>query len=275
MALPGSGVLTLADIQTEFGGTNPISLSEYYRGGGLVPDSSLNTSVPTSGVISVSDFYGASARLSLNYASTFSGTVVNGTSITIGTARGTRMVHIQGVATTVPTSGTIGGVTAAFISAPSGLSSPYGHWQAWAKVPTGTTATVTLNTGGGTSYVSTFDTVNASASTTSYQSQSANQGQNPINFNFSGAVEDEGIAFWSFQRSFGGGVATLTLSSNSPGNVIYKYYNNNVPAYNGPGVALGYNITSTNDTRTFYGNSNGGFYKIGANNFTGAIFKSN
>jgi hypothetical protein len=276
MALPGSGVLTLADIQTEFGGTNPISLSEYYRGGGLVPDSSLNTSVPTSGVISVSDFYGASARLSLNYASTFSGTVVNGTSITIGTARGTRMVHIQGVAITVPTSGTIGGVTATFISAPSGLvGSVYGHWQAWAKVPTGTTATVTLNTGGGTSYVSTFDTVNASASTTSYQSQPPNQGQGPINFNFSGAVEDEGIAFWSFQRSFGGGVATLTLSSNSPGNVIYKYYNNNVPSYIGPGVALGYNITSTNDTRTFYGNSNGGFYKIGANNFTGAIFKSN
>lgn len=274
MALPGSGVLTLADIQTEFGGTNPISLSEYYRGGGLVPDSALNTSVPTSGVISVSDFYGASARLSLNYASTFSGTVVNGTSITIGTARGTRMVHIQGVATTVPTSGTIGGVTAAFISAPSGNAQPYGHWQAWAKVPTGTTATVTLNTGGGTSYVSTFDTVNASASTTSYQSQAASQ-PSPVDFNFSGAVEDEGIAFWSFQRSFGGNVATLTLSSNSPGNVIYKYYVNNVPSYTGPGVALGYNITSTNDTRTFYANSNGGFYKIGANNFTGAIFKSN
>ena len=38
MALPSSGVLTLNDIQTEFGGTNPIDLSDYYRGGGLVPD---------------------------------------------------------------------------------------------------------------------------------------------------------------------------------------------------------------------------------------------
>jgi hypothetical protein len=59
MALPSSGVLTLDDIQTEFGGTNPISLSEYYRGGGLVPDSALNAAIPTSGAISVSDFYGS------------------------------------------------------------------------------------------------------------------------------------------------------------------------------------------------------------------------
>jgi len=55
MALPASGVLSLDDIQTEFGGTNPIGMSEYYRGGSFVTDN--NTSVPTSGEISVSDFY--------------------------------------------------------------------------------------------------------------------------------------------------------------------------------------------------------------------------
>ena len=55
MALPASGVLALDDIQTEFGGTNPIGMSEYYRGGSFVTDN--NTSVPTSGEISVSDFY--------------------------------------------------------------------------------------------------------------------------------------------------------------------------------------------------------------------------
>jgi hypothetical protein len=57
MALPSSGPLSLTNIQTEFGGSNPISLSEYYRGGSYVTTN--NTNVPTSGVISFSNFYGA------------------------------------------------------------------------------------------------------------------------------------------------------------------------------------------------------------------------
>ena len=58
MTLPSSGPLSIEDIANEFGGTAPHSLSEYYRGGGLVPDSSLTQSIPTSGSINVSDFYG-------------------------------------------------------------------------------------------------------------------------------------------------------------------------------------------------------------------------
>jgi hypothetical protein len=57
MALPASGTITLADIQTEFGGSNPIGLNEYYRDGAYVTAN--NTSVPTSGAISLQDFYGA------------------------------------------------------------------------------------------------------------------------------------------------------------------------------------------------------------------------
>jgi hypothetical protein len=57
MALQSSGTISLANIQTEFGGTNPISLSEYYRSGIYVTDN--NTNVPTSGVITMSNFYGA------------------------------------------------------------------------------------------------------------------------------------------------------------------------------------------------------------------------
>jgi len=59
MALPGSGTLSIQDIVDEFGGTAPHSLSEYYRNGAYVGSS--NTGVPTSGTISLSDFYGASA----------------------------------------------------------------------------------------------------------------------------------------------------------------------------------------------------------------------
>jgi len=60
MALPSSGTISLNDLQTEFGGSNPIAISEYYRGGGLVPNVALNANVPTSGQISLSNFYGAS-----------------------------------------------------------------------------------------------------------------------------------------------------------------------------------------------------------------------
>jgi hypothetical protein len=62
MALPASGPLTLANIQTEFGGSNPISLSEYYAGGSLVPAGTTGTygAVPSSGAISIRNFYGTS-----------------------------------------------------------------------------------------------------------------------------------------------------------------------------------------------------------------------
>ena len=64
MTLPSSGPLSLADIQTEFGGSNPISLSEYYAGGAYVPagTSGTNGPVPSSGTISISNFYGTSAQ---------------------------------------------------------------------------------------------------------------------------------------------------------------------------------------------------------------------
>ena len=34
MTLPSSGTLSLSQIQTEFTGSNPISMSEYYKSGG-------------------------------------------------------------------------------------------------------------------------------------------------------------------------------------------------------------------------------------------------
>ena len=60
MAIPSSGTVSLTTIQTEYGGSSPISLSEYYRGGVYVPSSSTTTTIPTSGAISVSNFYGTS-----------------------------------------------------------------------------------------------------------------------------------------------------------------------------------------------------------------------
>lgn len=65
MALPTSGPLSLSDIQTEFGGSNPISLSEYYAGGAYVLAGTTGTygAVPSSGAISIQNFYGTTAAL--------------------------------------------------------------------------------------------------------------------------------------------------------------------------------------------------------------------
>lgn len=62
MTLQTSGAITLAQIQTEFGGSNPISINEYYAGGTYVASgtSGTNGAVPSSGQISFSQFYGTS-----------------------------------------------------------------------------------------------------------------------------------------------------------------------------------------------------------------------
>ena len=52
MPLQSSGAISLSQIQTEFGGSNPISLNEYY---------SAADGIPSSGTISMNQFYGKSA----------------------------------------------------------------------------------------------------------------------------------------------------------------------------------------------------------------------
>ena len=84
MAVPKTGPVKFSNLQTEFGGSNPISLSEYYKGGSLVP-SNLSYSnygtgisgghvpnVPTSGSISLGgDFYASGEALT--YTTYYSG----------------------------------------------------------------------------------------------------------------------------------------------------------------------------------------------------------
>jgi len=66
MAIPGPGVaISMETIAANFGGTVPHSLSEYYRGGGLVPNVPANSAIPTSGQIAIGNFYGATNRISI------------------------------------------------------------------------------------------------------------------------------------------------------------------------------------------------------------------
>lgn len=74
MAIKPSGPIGLGtDLPAEFGGTAPFSLSQYYRGGGRVPNAPQNAAVPTSGTISLGEFYNTINVLTL----TISGTVSN------------------------------------------------------------------------------------------------------------------------------------------------------------------------------------------------------
>lgn len=69
MALPSSGQISLSDIQTEFGGSNPIALSEYYGQG----------NAPSSGEIQLAaDFYGTSSSLHSSTVTTGSRTIKAG-----------------------------------------------------------------------------------------------------------------------------------------------------------------------------------------------------
>lgn len=57
--------ISLQDLQDNFGGTNPISINEYYRRGALVADITQNALIPTSGAISLQDFYGSVSKITV------------------------------------------------------------------------------------------------------------------------------------------------------------------------------------------------------------------
>lgn len=68
MVLQTSGAISLADIQAEFGGSNPISLNEYY---------SSSSGIPASGSIDLGDFYGASSEFAYTLTSTTQSAIIH------------------------------------------------------------------------------------------------------------------------------------------------------------------------------------------------------
>jgi len=60
MALQSSGQISLLNVATEFGGSAPHSLSEYYGAA---------AGIPSSGTISLGDFYGASSSFAFTLSS--------------------------------------------------------------------------------------------------------------------------------------------------------------------------------------------------------------
>lgn len=67
MSVPLTGPILFSQIQAEFGGASPISLSQYYRGGSRVPNAPLNARIPTSGTVSFSDYRGTRRSTVITY----------------------------------------------------------------------------------------------------------------------------------------------------------------------------------------------------------------
>jgi len=59
MVLVSTGAISFDNIQTEFGGANPISINEYYLNG-IYTTGTGAAGIPTSGTISLNNFYGKS-----------------------------------------------------------------------------------------------------------------------------------------------------------------------------------------------------------------------
>lgn len=94
MVLPTSGNIILSEIQEEFGGSNPASLSEYYRGGANVSDVPRHSAIPSSGTIGVSDFYGQQYLPPFSANIIFAGSVGNGTTIDLSSFMTTPTSHV-------------------------------------------------------------------------------------------------------------------------------------------------------------------------------------
>lgn len=58
MALPAAPPITSEMIRQQYGGALPFRVQDYYRGGGLVPNTGANSGVPTAGAISFANFLG-------------------------------------------------------------------------------------------------------------------------------------------------------------------------------------------------------------------------
>ena len=134
MALQSSGSITLAQIASEFGDSQPHSLSEFYRNGGKVPAN--NTNVPTSGTIDFADFYGAtnadvktlSSGTDVNLSSTFGSNWAPSIPKIVIIASGTEIGTASYYALNVPSGmgGTLDIQNSGTISGSGGAGSPSG-----------------------------------------------------------------------------------------------------------------------------------------------------
>lgn len=68
MALQTSGAISLANLQSEYGGSNPISISEYYKNGSYVPSTASQNITGTASALSYTESYSGKYQQYGNYS---------------------------------------------------------------------------------------------------------------------------------------------------------------------------------------------------------------
>ena len=126
--------ISLNDVQTEFGGSNPIEIVEYYAGGTYVPVSVAG--IPTSGQISLNNFYNKTK------------TVYQFTSATMSVNSGIIFTSVISWTATLPA----GGYVTLYIVYPNSTSSTLSNLG----TSSSSTVSFTQSTGVGTGYVYLF-----------------------------------------------------------------------------------------------------------------------
>jgi len=91
MALQGSGAISISEIASEFGGSAPHSMSEYYGGGDNVP-AGANPNVATSGAIGMKSFYNGVAATVLNITSNVNNYDIGAQAIAAGGDKSTPVI---------------------------------------------------------------------------------------------------------------------------------------------------------------------------------------
>jgi len=99
MTLQASGAISLSELANEFNDTQPNNMSEFYRGGDRVP--SVNTSVPTAGLINLTDFYNCVNEIGV--------TAANATNVSLASAFSSNWTVNVPKRYVVPNGVTIGG----------------------------------------------------------------------------------------------------------------------------------------------------------------------
>lgn len=133
MGIPASGAVSFSALQAEFGGSNPISLSEYYLDGSFVTPN--NTGVPNSGAsIATGTFRGSSKAYAVTYQVIGAGGAGgygrnDGYSSTVAQSGTASTLTGSGI-TTVTAAGGAGGIDANLspntVKSPDGEASVYG-----------------------------------------------------------------------------------------------------------------------------------------------------
>lgn len=111
--IPNSGPISLSDFATEFGGTAPHSMSEYYRNGANVPSN--NSNVPTAGAFRFGQMRGAINEIIL--------AATSGANVDLSSLFGANWTSTVPKRLTVPAGVTIGGTgSSAAIIIPSNMA---------------------------------------------------------------------------------------------------------------------------------------------------------